>query len=368
MWKSRCLGLVVVFAGCSSTPADQGDAAVGDGGGNVDATTDANADVTPIVDASSDASDASSLQPPAGALAGGFTTNTFSDDFATLGTIDLDNTQNAGFDWYVTCWFCGTVTAKSSLSIVNGALRMTSGALYGQLAGKNGVVGKSFTKGAYFEARLAFALPADNSKSWPSFWALPNLDKTSIAWPGNTTTVNFNNTQEHYNDSMEVDILEFMPLTELQSDAGIVSSTLHDWYGYPGVTCPVKTSTQCQVASSTKANDTTTLKYESSPNAPVFHNFGALWVAWDPSTPNTPGYIQFYVDDEPIGTKTTWTGVPPSKADPSGILPETTVTNWPNAALPPWTMGAVDLDAHALILDTGGNAFMDVQWVRVWQK
>ena len=36
--------------------------------------------------------------------------------------------------------------------------------------------------------------------------------------------------------------------------------------------------------------------------------------------------------------------------------------------LPPWTLGSTDLQSHALIIDTGGNAFMDVAWVRVWQN
>lgn len=365
MWNSRFLVIALAAVGCESTTTDQPgtDAAV-----DVLAN-DASVDSAPAADASTDAdADAApGLPPPAGALAGGYTKTTFVTDFSSLDGIDVDNTQTKGFDWYVTCWFCGTVTTKSSLSIVNGALRMTSGSLYGQLAGKNGVVGNTFSKGAYFEARLAFALPADGATSWPSFWALPNLDKTSIAWPGDTATVDFNNTKEPYNDSMEIDIMEFMPLAKLGSPVGIASSTLHDWYGFTGVTCSAKPGTQCQVASSAKAKDTTTLKYESTPSAPVFHDFGALWVPWNAATPTTPGYIQFYVDNQPLGTATTWVGVPPSKADPSGILPEMPVTNWPNASLPPWTMGATDLDAHALILDTGGNAFMDVQWVRVWQ-
>jgi hypothetical protein len=356
----------VLLLGCKSGPDHQSTA--------VDASSELDAEV--------DAPPA--LSPPPGAVAGGYAKNTFTSDFTILpagsadvlvsaNAIDASNTEASGFAWYTTCWYCGSVTPASAVSVVTdgatNALRMTgSSSLYGTLAGKQGLVGNSFSNGAYFEARVAFALPADGATSWPAFWALPNLAKNNVAWPGSTATVNYNNTNEPFNDSMEIDIMEFMPLEELGTTMGEASSTLHNWYGYQGYSCPNNGQFgSCQVASSVRAKDTPTLKYESPAAAPVFHTFGALWVPWDSTAPQTPGYVQFYVDDQPLGVPTTWVGLPPSQANPVGLLPGAPLVTWPST-LPPWTMGSTDLTPHALILDTGGNAFMDVQWVRVWQK
>jgi hypothetical protein len=52
-------------------------------------------------------------------------------------------------------------------------------------------------------------------------------------------------------------------------------------------------------------------------------------------------------------------------------LPPTNATdsnNWTPTGSTPWTFGATDLWSQGLIVSTGGGAFMDVQWVKVWQK
>ena len=48
----------------------------------------------------------------------------------------------------------------------------------------------------------------------------------------------------------------------------------------------------------------------------------------------------------------------PARACVRGTVPTTKT---------PWTFAAMDLREYGLILGTGGNAFMNVQWVHDWQ-
>jgi hypothetical protein len=115
------------------------------------------------------------------------------------------------------------------------------------------------------------------------------------------------------------------------------------------------------------------LIYASTPEKPIFNTFGVLWV---PAKNGSNGYLQFYYNNAPFGGQIPWTKTPPSalsKPDPISEMPNS-VTTLPNP-LPTnnpddpanWAFGVTDLYPLALAIGTGGNAFMDVQWVRVWQ-
>ncbi len=286
--------------------------------------------------------------PPCAASAG-YGDKVFADEFTSLDTVDVENTQAAGFNWYVTGDFFRTTVPASALSIVKtggvSALSLSGAGNYsllGAIAKNDKVLGHSFSNGAYFEARIAMSVPENGAKSWPSFWGLPNLGGNSEHWAGNPNSA--------YVDSVEMDIMEFMPHSETGTQTIETGSTLHDWYA----------TNHSQVASSYKFADSATVKLESTTAAPVFNTIGALWV---PSVKGSQGYVQFCMNDEPFGNKITWVGQPGSTA--------ATTNDWTptsSAASTPWTFGAMDLFPQSLILSNGGNAFYYVQFVRVWQK
>ena len=311
--------------------------------------------------------------------------------------VDVNNTRAPGFQWYTSIWMYSGFTPITDLFMTSkrgvpmlemtGASSLYSARKVDCAAGDDGnncSVGNLFSHGAYFEARLAFAKPAANTMTgWPSFWSLADLGRNTFPWPGsNNMTIDFNNSTEYYDFDTEADIMEFFPPAK-PTDTPEISSTLHDWYGYQYVTCATPSGKPnvlpspgfCQATVDPKAKDTPYLTFESaSDNTPTFNTFGFLWVPWNPATPNVPGYAQFYINNLPIGEKTSWFGTPPpvtaKDPNPMGILPGTPanpITYWPSSKLPDWTFGAMDLWSRGLILETGGDAFMDVQWVRAWQ-
>jgi hypothetical protein len=293
------------------------------------------------------------IAPPA-AKSASYGTLELNSTFTDLSSIDLANTQESGFDWYPTCYFC-SVTPGSAFSIVKDggvtALQMSGegkgASLYGLLKGKNGVVGKGFSDGAYFEARIAMSEPENGASNWPSFWALPNLDDSSLAWPGHT---------DGYDDSVELDFMELMPMSTtsyLSKTEPTIGSTLHNWYGVYNGTCAPKHF--CQTASAVHLSESSTTSFVSaSSSAPNYFTLGALWVPSKKQANGSysQGRMQFYLNDVAYGAATTWTG-------PVSESTETPAT--------PWAFAAIDLHQYGLILDTGGNAFMNVQWVHVWQ-
>lgn len=296
--------------------------------------------------------------PPAAAKSVGYAKLAFDSPFSDLKGIDLTDSEEPGFDWYTKCFFC-RVAPASAFSIVKdggvAALRIDGAAPGNSIytspikGGKHGPVGTSFGGGAYFEARIAMGEPVDGAKSWPAFWALPSEDGATLAWPGNSN--------KDYDDSVELDFMELMPhaTTSYLSPVPTIGSTLHDWFGVYNTTCAP--SHYCQVAKSSHLSDGANVQLESTPANPVYNTFGALWV---PSLKNaktgfySEGRIQFYFNDVPYGAAITWTGpLPTNQSVPT------------NAS--PWAYSPVDLHDYTMILGTGGNAFMNVQWVHVWQ-
>jgi len=123
---------------------------------------------------------------PRPAAENGFDRLTFWDDFDSLDTIDIDNTGDPGFNWYV---YRGKrpPIPKTDLRISDSVLTFTptyDGYLvtaYKPLTPALPTVGRTFAGGGYFEARMSFA-PKDPGlgKRWPAFWLFDILVSAAI--------------------------------------------------------------------------------------------------------------------------------------------------------------------------------------------
>ncbi len=302
--------------------------------------------------------------PPPAAAAAGYTNNVFSDDFSSLDTIDMNNTQEPGFNWYPVFPFDPLSNFSRNLSIVTigntKALRLNGyeSGIWGVVNGKHGPVGKSFGLyhggGAYFEARIAMGFPGieDSAKNygWPSFWAQStrHLQNLRASWAGHADA--------NYEHFFEFDFMELMNPNGKNFNYTV---TAHDWYGEANVTCGTKgehEGTYCsdvQIYQNIGPNRPGT--YDSSEAAPVFHTYGGLWVpsVKDAAGNYSTGYVQFYFDDGRVGKTISWQGAPPDYAyTPAG----------------PWKYSILDQDPQTIVFDTGSGAFMYIDWVKVWQR
>lgn len=209
------------------------------------------------------------------AQAYGITQTSFFDDFDTLGTIDLNNTKNPNYKWFVdNSWpnvggfpnsgwndiLHGPLTPSNILSVNNSILTIApisthSARLFTATASGAGFVGNTFGgNGFYAEASIAFT-PA-SATGWISWWGVP------IEWlVGQVTKFN------------ELDIFEALP-----ADTGALG-TLHEW--------DVTTSSNVDIS------DQHGLPTPDS----SFHQYGALWVPM--SANGGTGHVEWYVDRQP---------------------------------------------------------------------
>lgn len=295
----------------------------------------------------------------------------FSDDFNSPSTIDLKATGAPGYKWYTTPFFGGSPTPASQISVANGVLSITPGsqqtgnwnlATAAPANNANGFVGNVFGGGGYFEAAIKIypdQIPAlagnptqkDLSKGWPSFWSFAIEHATHNAtnadqWPGQA------NGFQHY---IEADFFEFDTNWAWDRTYG---GMLHDWYGVYLKTCP---GTVCQVAnggSGTKYNNFVVDPDKRAMSGGKidwgqFHTFGLLWVKGDASN-NYTGYAQYYFDGYPTNDYVSWK-TPPANLTPSQL---------PNSA---YGFGVLDSQRLLVILGSGVNQRMDVDFVRVWR-
>lgn len=206
---------------------------------------------------------------------------------------------------------------------------------------RDGWVGRAFSGGAFFEARIAFN-PADinHEKGWPAFWSIglahlaPN---NQDQWPGEVTG---------YKRFLENDFFEYA--TARFAGRNSYGATLHDWHGIYNKTCA---SGYCDL-NNTKNGGSGFSNFVITPARPVnwteFHTIGQLWV---PSKANgEEGYIQNYFDGK-LMSRISWNKSILTAAPPSGR----TVFN------------IADTSNLVLILSTGENQPMHIDWVHVWQ-
>jgi len=284
------------------------------------------------------------VPPPAAAH--GFNENTFSSNFTTK-TVDMNDTQNRGFKWYIYDLFSKKASATGVQLNSDGSATLVGdktgagGALMSINAyfGTNTYVGTAFGGGAYIEAVLHYdpaqvdAVHAGGVRApYPSFWGLPmegNVILGANQWPGQPAG---------YVHNVEADFFE----------ADYVQSTMygvgaHDWYGIKGKTCANLCVVSFQNPSGARIAPAGT-------DMKQFHTYGFLWVA---ATASTDGVISAYFDGVLIGATRTWTQYTDQAPTPVGKT---------------WTFGRLDQQHMFFILGAGVGEPMTVKSINVWQK
>jgi hypothetical protein len=120
---------------------------------------------------------------PAPAQARGFTNEVFCDDFTSLSTLDLANTQAPGFKWYMLN-FQGKAADPADFSIVGGGLQIKPTTNVFEDAtnlqscaftdpAHEGYVGNAFRGGMYVNIRIS-SIPAGipGNMWWPAAWMI----------------------------------------------------------------------------------------------------------------------------------------------------------------------------------------------------
>jgi len=258
-------------------------------------------------------------QAPAPAKAVSYNRLAFSDDFTSLATVDLTATGKPGHQWYTDRPFRWGTTSPDSLSVTDSVLTInpkTKSPNYtiGTVS-PTSKQGRGFTFG-YFEARLAFdPSHATRSDGWPSF---RGLSKDHIACRPSRPRSAELDFFEAYND----------PGRPFES---IFAGTLHDW--------SLKGE---EIDRGSYGNNVYPLK---GVDFTQWHTYGCLW---------QPGKVTWYFDGKPILTQAYSASAPP--VPNTGGHPAGTFSNLDS-----------DPEGQALILGSGVNYPLKVDWVRVWQ-
>jgi hypothetical protein len=279
----------------------------------------------------------------------------FDDEFTSISTIDVNNTQATGYKWYPGNIY-GGATPPSYIQVSGGELQLlddNSG--YGQglsttspANNADGFVGRAFGGGAYFEARIKYNPSNINPASgtyWPSFWSdsieawvnathptTPN-SRWNAQWPGQAIG---------YDNFVEDDFME-NPF----GNAGYYNGSIHNWYGIQascggGWYCDSNND-----GGSSNFNN----NYVSTPGADFsqYHTYGQLWVAGN-SANGGHGFVQYYFDGAADTDKVTWVdgiGSPPPQNQP-------------------WQFSVMDNQHMVVVLGTGHNNMgYTVDWVHI---
>jgi hypothetical protein len=277
--------------------------------------------------------------PPPPAPANGYQL-TFVDDFRDPDSIALDATSNRDAKWFRNRFFGEGATPRSMLSIRNGVLTLrgtTQRAAHIQTASpsgddEDGWAGRVFRNGAYIEARIAVGSDRLATESaWPSFWsmAIEHMPLRGRAqWQGQPIG---------YMRFIENDFFEYNP----QWSRAAYYATLWEWYDHwercgKGRWCDQSTM-----------NDPK--RMIPLPKGRRFSSFNVYGQKWVPAHGRQRGYVQNYLNGQPVGPKVSWrTGeaTPPSSGD--------------------LRFNVIDRQGLMLVLATGGQP-MHVDWVKVWQ-
>jgi hypothetical protein len=282
---------------------------------------------------------------PVPAISAGYQVQTFDTRFDES-TVDLSNSRRPSYRWFR--WqFLGRPASNADRLELN---RDHSVTLLGDPKEKNGnlataapadndrgFVGVAFGGGAYFEAVIRFNPAAvDLTRGWPAFWsvALEHLiGMKSVHWQG----------QEHgFRHFVEADIFEYNAL----SGADRYCGALHSWYGVWNRTCQ---RGYCDVATSPQESMRVIPKKS---DFATYHRYGLLWV---PATHDREGFVEYYLDGERLGCRTSWRRFTEEK---------------PNLAVKDKSkmFSVIDQQHLVLVLVTGYEEPMQVRSVKVWQK
>ncbi|MDD5675110.1 MAG: chitobiase/beta-hexosaminidase C-terminal domain-containing protein [Chitinivibrionales bacterium] len=287
--------------------------------------------------------------PPPLAAAAGYTVNTFSSTF-DIAQVDLNNTVNPGYNWYLSR-FMGFGVTDSKGVMLNGdgsvSLENNGGVNTGILTAGLDVnasswVGTVFGGGGYFEAILKFDPASLSGNGWPSWWSYPIEHMAGVAqWPGQEAGF------EHF---VEPDFFEY---DVAGSGKNCYGGAFHEFGGHwnPVDGYPLQwdqPSSKFIIAA--PGIDGTGAGYKQ------YHKVSFLWI---PATAGVKGHAYFCFDDQKTYDSLSWslyTNQPP----PANLTKPIPTTSW--------TFGVIDSQHFALILGQGSAGPMTIQSVNVWQK
>ncbi len=259
---------------------------------------------------------------PEAAAESNMTRLVFYDDFDSDDTIDWDATGDAGYKWYVDRPFGWESFTREEATIADSVLTLTPTANYANWSiasySAKGDTGTAF-RYAYFEARIRIDI--DKSKSdlqsagSPAWWSF-SVDHT----------VGRNN--EHWG---ELDFFEVAFNSDGDYDGMFVASA-HDSIVVDG--------------KQINRSKTDNVIYDKV-TEPGWHTYGCLW---------TPGEIYWYFDDIPISQLAYFEDMLPFPND-SG-----TGSDFEGC------FSVLDSEQMLVVLGTGPDWPMEVDWVRIWQE
>lgn len=254
---------------------------------------------------------------PAQAAAVGYSTLLFEDDFDAPTSIDMNSTGEAGYKWYVDRMVGWSTIKPGELAVNNSVLTITqtdtSGVNYAictnSSVSNNGQAFKYF----YAEARMRF-VPNDGwpNIGGPSFWSL----STDDVW-----AYDAENTVPHW---AELDFYEYVP--------GAYNGSVHDWL-HPDPAQP----------KIDYVNSNTNYATLPGVDFSTWHTYGCLW---------TPGTIKYYFDGNHILT--------------TNYAADTVPPEHPNYPIGTWSQLDKETNGMTIVLGSGNNWPLDVDWVRVW--
>jgi len=285
-------------------------------------------------------------QPPTQAALAGYDRLVFND----VGNIDLANTQQPGFSWYLANWFGAPPGDAVSVHVGPGVLTLggsgTKATLQSAFASGAGYVGSVFGGGGYFEIDMAIGAPIGANTRYPAFFldaieAITNTDQ----WPGQAAG---------YVHFVEIDVMEFYR-TDVSSNTTNYLAGLHDWSGGASTNgFPVSPLYNIQNSGN----------YFAIPSQPVNwqarHRYGMNWKL---QLGNIPGSFSMYFDDVLMST-TYYLGPvsnPPLSGQDTGIFTPST------PAQATQTYAIADGHHYAMRIQTDQVWPIAVYGVKVWQ-
>lgn len=246
----------------------------------------------------------------------GYTKLVFYDDFNSLETIDVKATGKPGYKWYVDLPWGFPPTSPDDYEVRDSVLKITAGPMNWGIStySVKGRTGNAFRFG-YFEARIRFDPSlGEQSPGWPSFWSIAL--EHALGDPN------------HWN---ELDFFEAYTGGNRKYD-GAFYATLHDW------------------AQDSKVH------YQNANNRielpgidwNQWHIIGCLW---------QPGSVTWYLDDKPLLTQRYSPDTLPDPLIITGTTPE----------VPVGTFSILDKQKNIIILGSGKNWPLFVDWLRIYQ-
>lgn len=267
--------------------------------------------------AATTANDSAANSSPSAAADAGYSTSVMDAEFNDTSDIDLTGTGVTNKDWYLDRPF-STPLSTDHVRVSNGALTLTQGSEtanvgLSSVSSRTGH-GRAFQYG-YFEIRMKYdEQDSYSSAGYPSFWMLPKANVTGAA----------------PNQYPELDVFEAYHESYGSPYHWFVAS-VHDWYR----TNPVKHYMN---------TGNNIYKLPASVDVSQYHTYGLLW---------TKGTLTWYFDNKPV-LKQVYN---------ASELPDPNYANLPKGA---FSMLDQQTNGMALILGTGVNYPMTVDWVRVW--